>query len=156
MPNTKSQLEIDLAAAKKRIPAAKYNKLLGHLILQDVYLKQAKTVLFSRNVSSGASLSFNESAKIVKRGADSALIEVSYLVKAAAGKRRVFEVAAKYYVEFRYDAELTEDFFVLYNTYSLPFQTFPYLRELVNTSVSRMGLPSLILPLRKYLTGGSQ
>lgn len=139
---------------KEKISPKEYNEFLRDLDLHDVYLKGLKTSIASRDFSGGAMLELGESTEVIDRTADSVTIQVSYSLKAKTKKRKLFDLSAKYYVLFHTRRELPEQFFDKFRVLSLPLQTFPYFRELVNSTISRMGLPPLVLPLRKYLVGG--
>jgi preprotein translocase subunit SecB len=101
------------------------------------------------------SLHFDEVYKLVEISTERAVVEVSYTIKGKLKRTNIFSLAATYVVVFDTLKEIPKEFFETYNQVSLPLQTFPYLRELTNSVVSRMGFPPLVLPLRKYLTAGS-
>lgn len=140
---------------KGQLPPAKYNEMLKHLNLVDVYIKEVRSTLYSRVVEK-ATLDFDEQAEVTEYTGSKATIEVSYHLKAKSGRVRLFETKVKYVVKFTVSEDVPKEFFELYKTLSLPLQTFPYLRECVNSMISRMGLPPLILPLRKFLVGSDQ
>ena len=141
----------DLESLEKKISPKDYNMMIRHLDLQDVYLKETKSTLHSRELLKKARLDFDEKPSVVSYKDGEAKIEVDYALKAKCGKKKIFTISAKYIVVFQLDKEPPDGFFELYNRLSLPVQTFPYFREFANSIVSRMGLPPLILGLRKYL-----
>lgn len=147
---------ISLEAAKEKITPAEYGDYMAKLELKDVRLMSITSRRFNAPISESRNVSFDE--KVVPMGIQerSAQVAVEYIVKAKSGTRRVAEIRAKYMAIFETAERLPEEFFVLYNEYSLPLQTFPYLRECVNSMFSRMGLPPLILPLRKFLIGSDK
>jgi len=133
-----------------------YNKLLKHINISNVILKEIKSTLHKFSIDEKAKLEFEESAHVVELTDDIANIEISYSLKAIAKRRRIFVINAKYIVVFGSDRPIPKEFFDIYNEISLPLQTFPYFRELVNSTISKMGLPPLILPLRKFLVGDAK
>ncbi len=139
--------------AKKKIPPKKYNELLQHINLRDIFVTEINSKLFERNFPGSAKLQFDESTNLKDFGEDLVEIEVLYKLKAKNGRKKVFDILIKYSVLFELDKEVPEEFFMIYSKHSLPLQTFPYFREYINTILSRMGLPQLILPLRKNLVG---
>lgn len=145
-----------IAAARERIKPKQYSELLGELHLEDIHLSTIKATLFSSDLSGKPSYTFKENVKLVENVDKSATVEVRYALKARSGQRRILHVDAVYSVRFSTTKEIPEDFFVLYSEYSLPLQTFPYFRECANSMLSRMGLPPLILPLRKFLVGSDK
>lgn len=145
-----------IAAARERIKPKQYSEFLSQLQLVDIYLSTIKAKLSSNDLSGKNSYNCTEEAKLVQHGEDSATVEIKYSLKAKSGQRKILHVDAGYSVKFSMTKEIPEDFFILYNEYSLPLQTFPYFRECVNSMFSRMGLPPLVLPLRKFLVGGDK
>jgi len=134
--------------------AAKYNELLKHVELVDVHLQEIRASLGKWDPSERSILNFKEDFSVIENEADHVCIAVSYQLDAKSKRRNVFNIKARYQVTFKTSKPIPPEFFEMFNKWSLPVQTFPYLRELVNSMISRMGLPPLVLPLRKYLVGG--
>lgn len=130
-----------------------YNKLLSFINLNDVYLKDLKVALISRDFEGGANLTFSEKSELVENENNCIKIQVYYEIQAKSKRRNLFKLSAQYFVLFNSTQQIPAGFFDIFIKHSLPLQTFPYFRELVNSVISRMGLPPLILPLRKYLIG---
>lgn len=151
--NIEKQLNQGFDEAKKRVPPSEYNNFLQKINLKDIYVTEIKSKLHQPSFPGEASLSFKENAKILEIVEGLIEIEVEYKLSAKSSRKKVFSIDIKYNVVFEFEEEIPSEFFVLYNKFSLPLQTFPYFREYVNTILSRMGLPSLILPLRKNLIG---
>lgn len=146
----------DLATASKAISPDEFHKYLGCVELQSIVLKSLKADLRRGMGSGDGRYDFSEVPKLVKNCDESAEVEVAYFIKAKSGKKIVTEIKVKYLVGFKLNKPLPQEFFVLYNHYSLPLQTFPYLRQCVHSLFSQMGLPPLIMPLRKYLLAGGK
>ncbi|MEW6412075.1 MAG: protein-export chaperone SecB [Candidatus Zixiibacteriota bacterium] len=153
MPKAKKQSALRRSAEEVTITPTQYGEILKCVDLRDIYLKEIKSTLYSRELTGRASLKFDESANVLSVAENVATIEVSYNLKAKCGRNRLFTSRIKYAVLFDCKGDIPDGFFELYNKHSLPLQTFPYLRECVNSMISRMGLPPLILPLRKFLVG---
>lgn len=146
-------MTVDLKELQKKIPPKQYNELLDRLQLQDICLKTVKASLGTRVLTEKVNLDYREEAVVLPPEGKKTEIEARYFFRATSGKKRVFNLDATYLVTLIAEADLPTEFFELYKTYSLPLHTFPYLRELVHGVISRMGLPPLILPLRKGLIG---
>lgn len=58
-----------------------------------------------------------------------------------------FEIT--YRVDFSSKSEINDSFFDIYKKVSLPLNTWPFVRELVNSTTARMNIPPLTLPLFK-------
>ena len=147
---------VSLETAQKKITPAKYNEYMTKLELRDVRLISVTSRRFDAPISESRNVSFDE--KIVPVGIHerSAQVAVEYVIKAKSARRRVAEIRAKYLAIFETTERLPTEFFTIYNVYSLPLQTFPYLRECVHSLFQKMNLPPLVLPLRKYLIGKPQ
>jgi len=145
-----------LDAAREKVSPPEYAELLKCLDLQNIFLKDLKPDIASHDLSGRNAYSLSEAASVVEHRDESVTIDVTYRISATSNRKRLVSVNAKYRVVFSTTRRLPEEFFTLYNEYSLPLQTFPYLRECVNSLFSRMGLPPLLLPLRKHLVGESR
>lgn len=141
---------------ESKMEPKEYNKLLKHINIADIVLKDIKSTLFKFSIEEMARLEFKEAAQIINLKDDLINVEISYLLRAIAKKKKIFDLKAKYIVSFATDRQIPKEFFDIYNEISLPLQTFPYFRELVNSTISKMGLPALILPLRKFLLSGAK
>ncbi len=148
----KAQIE----KARENIKPKLYSDLLESLELRDIYLTGAKATLRSRDMGDKNTWQLNESTNLLSNDGSKAIVEVVYDLTARSGRLILVKLEVKYAVEFCSTKKLPEDFFTLYNAYSLPLQTFPYFRECANTLFSRMGIPPLVLPLRKFLVGGNK
>jgi hypothetical protein len=141
----------DLEAAKNSLPPERYAAYLGSLNLDTIILKSASVKLLSNELGERNSFVLKEDYCTVEQLDKTTVVEVTYNLSAKSDKRKLVTVQVKYWVRFLTSEPLPPEFFTIYNAASLPLQTFPYFRELVNSIFSRCGLPPLILPLRKYL-----
>jgi len=75
------------------------------------------------------------------------IVNQTYKITGKQGRRRVFALSATYAVAFQSTEPFTEQFFKVFKDRTLPTFTWPYLRELVSSMTSRMGLPELVLSI---------
>lgn len=143
----------NLNEIEKKISPSQYREMLKHLELRDVFLREINSVLYSRDIEKRAKLNFSENFEILNVENQEALLEAGYELTAKCGRRNIFKIKVKYNIQFVMTESLPEEFFYLYSQHSMPLQTYPYFRELVNSIISRMGLPPLVLGLRKFLVG---
>jgi len=136
-----------------KLKPQEFNELLKHVNLVDVFLSKLRVGLRSRQLTERGQFKVSEKTEIASRDESHVEIKVGYRLSAKSGRSRLFDLDATYTAVFSTSKPIPAEFFEVFNEISLPLQTFPYFRELVNSIVSRMGLPPLILPLRKYLTG---
>lgn len=76
-------------------------------------------------------------------------IKYAYDLKATVGKKRAISITAIFTMVFTSEEEFTEEFFEVFRNVALPYQIWPFFRELVSSFTSRMDIPKLSLPLRK-------
>ncbi len=152
MPKMPKQLD-DLQAAKKQIDVREYNRLLKQVQLETILLRDSHSKLRTRKMEANNTYRYEESSEVLSVGDRRATLRVDSKVVAKSGRRNVAEVKARFEVEFTYEAEVPREFFVIYCYASLPLQTFPYFRQMVDHQFTAMSLPRLVLPLRKFLVG---
>jgi len=80
-----------------------------------------------------------------------AIAKVRYLFNARAeGTRKSFlKIKCEYHLLFETRESLPEAFFKTYSKTSLPLNVWPYFREFVQSTVTRMNMPPITLPLFK-------
>ena len=73
----------------------------------------------------------------------------SYKIRVTApeSEKPSIEISAAFELEYSTDISITDDYWDIFRRSSLTLQSWPFLREYVNSIISRMGLPPLILPL---------
>ena len=64
-------------------------------------------------------------------------------------KDRLLEVECTFEVGLHVASPMTKDYFDIFARVNLPVNTWPYFREFVHSTISRMGLPPVVLPLVK-------
>jgi preprotein translocase subunit SecB len=88
-------------------------------------------------------------------GEERADLLVECTVQAVSGRKRAVSIKAVYRVQFASQQELPIEFFAIYARQSAGIQVWPFLRELVYSLTSRMGLPALTLPMQIYPRGAA-
>lgn len=141
----------ELSKLQDRIPPKEYNRLLNEIELESLYMSEASATANKSDWEDEATLDLKEKASLIEIKDNRAKMKVDYTLLAKSGEATILKVNVTYIVNFAFKGEVTEDFFELYSVYSLPIQTYPFFREYVNSTVSKMDLPQLWLPLRKYL-----
>ena len=140
-----------IAEIKNKISPQKYNEILRTVDLTNLYLNETSAKLNQRDWTGAATLNLSEKSELLDSADNKFTIEMNYLLKAQADNKDVVEISAQYIIEFTTDGAPDKDFIELFKIYSLPLHSYPFFREIVNSFVIRMDLPSLILPLRKFL-----
>jgi preprotein translocase subunit SecB len=148
MTNVKSK-----KTKKREISPAEYNRYLENINLLDIYLVDSKLKANKNNFGEKGQLRLEEESKIVEKTDTFVKIADTYKLKAKSGKKIIFSIDVVYHVSFGTSEDIPLEFFDIFNSMNLPVHTFPYLREFVHSMVAKMGLPSLVLPLKKFLVG---
>lgn len=141
----------ELLKLQEGIPPKEYNRLLNEIELEDLYLSKTSATLFERDWEIDASLDLKENSSLIKIKDNKATMRVNYQLQAKSGESPILKINVTYIVTFTFKGKVTENFFKLYSVYSLPIQTYPFFREFINSTVSKMDLPQLWLPLKKNL-----
>lgn len=140
---------MELKEATEKIDAQEYSKLLKRIEIKDCYLKRLQSFCSSRKIGGRAAFNFNEDVGQFSVVEESASVEVKYSLEVNSDDLNVLQLNADFVLAYSVEGELPEAFFVIFRSYTVPLQSFPYIRELAHSLTSRMGLPPLILPLRK-------
>lgn len=77
-------------------------------------------------------------------------INDNYKIIAKIKNNRIFEIELEYLLSFSCSKKIDNRFFKKYSKKDLHNISFPYIREMVYTLTSRMGIPPLILPIIKF------
>lgn len=138
---------------KRELSPTEYNRYLENINLLDICLVNSKIKANKNNFGEKGQLRFEEESQIVEKTDSFVKIADTYKLKAKSEKKIIFSIDVVYHVSFGTSEDIPLEFFDIFNSMNLPVHTFPYLREYVHSMVSRMGLPSLVLPLKKFLGG---
>lgn len=137
---------------KPKISPEDYKKILQGLDLISISLKESKTSL---NVGitppTELNIQIKDEADYKVREEGGVFVFQKYQIDARKpqSKTRFFQLEVTFLVKLNSKETFTEDFFDVYKNISLHLNTWPYLREFVNQTTSRMNVPPLTLPFYK-------
>lgn len=137
---------------KPKISPEDYKKILQGLELISISLKESKTFL---NVDitppSELNIQIKDEAgyKVKEEGIVFVFQKYQIDARKPQSKTRFFQLEVTFLVKVYSKETFTEDFFEVYQNVSLHLNTWPYLREFVNQTTSRMNIPPLTLPFYK-------
>ncbi len=137
-----------MSEATGRITPEQFSQFLQEIELQDIILVKARftrTPLDYKIPSGNIEFSLNVDANYRNFEAET-VIEQTYKLKGKTKSRIIVSLEVQYAIRFT-PAIFNDDLFVIYNNMILMKNTFSYFREFVQSQVSRMGFPSLTLPL---------
>jgi preprotein translocase subunit SecB len=135
----------------EKISPKEYRKILNGIDLKNILLADLKATIKHELLSEGLKISIKDSAQYSYEE-DEFIIKNKYVLTAKNNdKKNVLKIEATFIVVFESKYEINDDFFNIYKEISLPLNVWPFFRELVNSTTSRMNIPPLTLPLLKRL-----
>lgn len=139
----------DFDSAKNNVKPQDYNRFLQSLELSDLTLETVTSEL-DRSVSVDVEeLQFDveRDLRLRREDVNHPDLLLDYNVKTMAKGQEVVKIAVTFCLHFETKEELPTDFFAIYGSLSADMQAWPFLRELVNSLTSLMGIPRLFLPM---------
>lgn len=137
---------------KPRISPEDYKKILQGLDLISISLKESKTFL-NIDITPPTELNIQIKDEANYKAKEEGIVFVFQKYKIDArkpqSKTRFFQLEVTFLVKVFSKENFTEEFFDVYKNISLHLNTWPYLREFVNQTTSRMNVPPLTLPFYK-------
>ncbi len=121
-----------------------YRETLGRLDLRAVRLHELQTQCH-HSVAGNARINISTDAGSRHENGE-LLIDARYKIDASNETHKLFTIEVVFVVALTAPDELPEGFIEVYIANNLNLTVFPYVRELVASLTSRMGLPSLTLP----------
>lgn len=71
-------------------------------------------------------------------------------VDAELGQTEVATITVEFGLTYTTAIPMTEELFTTFQSVNLPLNTWPYMREYVSSTLSRMGLPAVFVPTFKF------
>lgn len=137
---------------KPKISPEEYRNLLDALELDTLYLIELSSK-FNEDVNSPSlKLDTNEKHSFLQEGS---ILKIIYSYKLMAIDESTNDpaivISTKYTVRYNLtkDVSISKDFMSVFSELTLGMLLWPYFREMVSNVISRMGLPPLVLPLKK-------
>ena len=126
-----------------------YSNLLEKIEIEDIVLIELEAKRYPSNIENGMSFGVRHEPEFIKtEGNDFDIID-SYTITAKSGKKNIFRIRIKWLLNFTSEVEVNEEFFNIYAERSLILNTYPYVREIVQSITSKMDVPPLVMPLYK-------
>lgn len=137
---------------KPRISPEEYREILEAITLDNLYLVNIKSRLQEEYLSK--ELELNISEKFTFEQIDNTL-KILYSYKLSAKdetkEKPAMVINADYIIKYNIQQEILipKDFMKIFGDLTLGMLTWTYFRELVSNLVYRMGMPSLVLPMKR-------
>ncbi len=136
----------------QKIQPETYTKILNGIELKNIHLESFKGKLDLKVKPKSPVVDISGKANFTTGHDD--CIEVSQewtiIGKDIETKSQFLEISVTYCLILTSQEEFSKDFFEIYERTSLPLNTWPFVREFVNSMTARMNIPPLTLPLLKF------
>jgi preprotein translocase subunit SecB len=132
------------------ISPAQYRDSLTNVELLEIYLVKS-TVEINKDLLSAdsiPSIDIKDKFKFLN-GKKETNISVEYKLKAFDKNKKtdILNISAEYTVLLQTKENLSDEFWEIYQKATLPLIIWPYLREYIQSTTSRMNIPPLTLPM---------
>lgn len=140
-----------MAEKKKKIDPKKYADILSKTQLVEIYLDSCSVSHMREEIQTEKKIKIEikdkASFKIVEDGFKAFHV---YEAKAVSSNPEVLKplmnINVVFCLVFRSHGDIGKDFFEVFKVVNLPLNSWPYLREFVQSMIQRMNLPHLTLP----------
>lgn len=133
----------------KKISPEEYRKILSGIELKNILLKEIKASIEHKYFTENTRITIKDKAQY-KNDENELIVTHTYTLTAKnKDKKNALKIVGTFIVIFESNHEINDDFFDIYKETSLPLNVWPFFRELVNSTTSRMNIPPLTLPLLK-------
>jgi hypothetical protein len=136
---------------QKKISSKEYSSVLKGLELKSLYFSGAKFALSKENIAIGSIVKIESRASFKVLENNSVEVAHSYRLRVINKENKKIGIRIRCDIILLYSSKETfsELFFEIFKGINLPINTWPYFREYVSSSISRMNVPPLVLPLFK-------
>ena len=126
-----------------------YSKLLEKIEIEDIVLIGLEAKRYPSKIEKDINFGLKHEPEFIKKEENDFDIVDIYTITAKSGKRNIFKIRIKWLLNFSSEVEVDEKFFEIYAERSLILNTYPYVREIVQSITSKMDVPPLVMPLYK-------
>jgi preprotein translocase subunit SecB len=131
-----------------KITPEHYRQILDGIELLDIALIKLNSSINHDNLSASMKVAIKDSATF-ENDEQGFRVEDKYTLTSKKDNKIGLKIEAVYRIRFQSETDITDDFFDIYKSISLPLNIWPFFRELAHSVTSRMNIPPLSLPLIK-------
>jgi hypothetical protein len=143
----------DPKALRPKVSPKQYREFLKGVELLGIIVKESQARRLADSIDLSRRVDLNTSDRTEFRMTDGSTCIVQHhydlSMNFTGEKERLLEIQCTFELALRVANPMTKDYFDVFAMVNLPLNTWPYFREFVHSTVSRMGLPPVILPLVK-------
>jgi preprotein translocase subunit SecB len=127
-----------------------YQEIIDKTRLATISLENSSSKLSKQNTSDKpAKISLKDSVSSIRIDDKNAELLIEYNLSIKKDKKVFLTIKATYSLLLIGECELPEEFIKIYEDTSLRFHSYPYFRNFVQDTTSRMCIPPLTLPFYK-------
>ncbi|GBE27546.1 hypothetical protein BMS3Bbin03_01473 [bacterium BMS3Bbin03] len=137
------------APKKKKMTNKEYSNLLKNIEINSIVLLELEAKRYPASIEKDMGFHIKHEPEFVKANCNDFDIIDLYTITARSGRKNIFKIRIKWLLSFSSEVEVNEEFFAVYAERSLILNTYPYVREIVQSITSKMDVPPLVMPLYK-------
>ncbi len=133
-----------------------YREFIKQLKIEDIYLKKATIEVFPENIPENFAVQnrLTDNIKLINEGTES--FQISHKFKyQMVDENNKDSIIAKINFEllliYSSSKTINKDIFAVFKDMNVPHNSWPYAREFIHSTIVKLGLPPIILPLYKRL-----
>jgi len=135
-----------------KISPKEYRNILDSVLLENIALNRLNTKVERGYLTNNLVIDIKESNTFTQNNnVLTILFNYRMVAKAEDAEKAGFTLTSVYEVTYNIidGVVITKDFMKIFSDLTLGVLLWPYFRELINSTVLKMGLPALVLPMRR-------
>ncbi len=139
---------------KHKVRPAIYKEFISQVEMVDIYLRKASIEVFPEKISKDFAVlnKIDDNIQLVDK--KEGIFRISHIFRyKMVDKNNQDSVIAKIRFElsltYSSDKPINKDIFDIFKIMNVPLNSWPYAREFIHSTVMRLGLPPVFLPLYK-------
>ncbi len=141
-----------------KITPEEFYKIINTLSLEEIKLKETVFRSYDEYQSSNLKLSMVRNYYKKEIVEDTLINDLKYTFTAQGEEHEkpYFKISTIYRLSYSCDCDikkLSDDFYKIFLNFTLEIIVWPYIRELIQSFISKMNLPPLVLPIKKAVFG---
>ncbi len=126
-----------------------YRRFINGIDLRQIQLVEMSCKLDEKLFSDRLTVHISAESSFTDEEGGFTVIHEYKLTGKTAERKIALKISAVYLIHFSSHREMKPEYFEIYKRVSLPINIWPFFRELVHATTSRMNIPPLTLPLVK-------
>jgi hypothetical protein len=139
--------------SKYKLSPQDYRQLLSNVDLESITLVESNSKYSENSFNDNIDVSIKETSKsVIDNGILKIYLTCKFLIKSKETEEEFIKVISKYRLDFKFDMEaqlLSDEFVKILTDNTVKITIWPYFRQDLSDIVSKMNLPSFILPLKR-------